>query len=154
MKLFLAMLLPVVFSATVYAEGFPGGFITVKEDQIVWKTAENGVKQATLYGDPSKPGLYVVRNIFPSGIWSAPHFHDQDRMITVMKGTWHVGMSTEWGSEGGDDDKDQKECGKGDKNINNPHHECVDPSAEIAGCDPDQGAESDGDQDNKKADGE
>ena len=100
MKLFLAMLLPVVFSATVYAEGFPGGFITVKEDQIVWKTAENGVKQATLYGDPSKPGLYVVRNIFPSGIWSAPHFHDQDRMITVMKGTWHVGMSTEWGSEG------------------------------------------------------
>ncbi|MBU3642288.1 hypothetical protein [Polynucleobacter sp. Fuers-14] len=70
MKVLLATLFTFLFSATVYAENLPGGFITVKEDQIVWKTNENGVKQTTLYGDPSKPGIYVVRNIFPAGVMS------------------------------------------------------------------------------------
>ena len=91
MKLLIATFITFFLSATVYAENLPGGFVTVKEDQIVWKIAENGVKQTTLYGDPSKPGIYVVRNIFPAGIMSAPHSHDQDRFVTVIRGTWYAG---------------------------------------------------------------
>jgi len=100
MKILLTILSSLLFSTIANAENFPGGFITAKEDQIVWKTSENGVKQAILYGDPSKPGIYVARNIFPAGIWSAPHFHDQDRFITVMRGVWHVGMGPDWDSKG------------------------------------------------------
>ena len=49
-----------------------------------------GVNQAVLQGDPTKPGLYVVLNRFKPGNFSRPHFHPNDRFITVVKGTWWV----------------------------------------------------------------
>ena len=59
-------------------------------DQMKWRDTENG-KTANLYGDPSKPGLYayvVKRN---PNVLSKPHFHDTDRFITVLDGTFWVG---------------------------------------------------------------
>jgi cupin len=41
-----------------------------------------------VYGDQSKPGFYIYRNRFGPGQTSRPHFHDQDRWVTVIKGTW------------------------------------------------------------------
>jgi hypothetical protein len=46
-----------------------------------------------VFGDQSKPGMYVFRNRFAPGVTSRPHFHDQDRWVTVIKGTW-------WTAEG------------------------------------------------------
>lgn len=51
-----------------------------------------GSTQVVLYGDPTKPGMYVVQNTFAPGRGSRPHFHDQDRYITVVKGTWWVAL--------------------------------------------------------------
>lgn len=48
--------------------------------------------QVVLFGDPSKPGIYVVQITFAPGRGSRPHFHDQDRFITVVRGTWHVAL--------------------------------------------------------------
>jgi len=45
----------------------------------------------TLFGDPTKAGMYIVRNHFKPGSMSRPHYHDQDRYITVIKGTWWTG---------------------------------------------------------------
>jgi quercetin dioxygenase-like cupin family protein len=42
-------------------------------------------------GDPSKPGMYVIRRLFKPGETSSPHYHDQDRYVTVIKGTWYTG---------------------------------------------------------------
>ena len=53
-------------------------------------TGAAGVNQAILHGDPTKPGLYVVLNRFKPGNFSRPHFHPNDRFITVVKGTWWV----------------------------------------------------------------
>ena len=50
-----------------------------------------GLKNAVLYGDPNKPGPYVVRNRFSPGSFSRPHFHPNDRLIVVVSGTWWVG---------------------------------------------------------------
>ena len=47
-------------------------------------------RSINIVGDPSKPGIYVVRITFPPGQGSHPHFHDQARYITVIKGTWWV----------------------------------------------------------------
>jgi hypothetical protein len=44
-----------------------------------------------VFGDPAKPGMYVYRNRFGPGQTSRPHFHDQDRYVTVIKGTWWTG---------------------------------------------------------------
>jgi quercetin dioxygenase-like cupin family protein len=46
-------------------------------------------------GDPSKPGMYVTRNRFAPGSGSRPHYHDQDRYVTVIKGTWYVALGPE-----------------------------------------------------------
>jgi quercetin dioxygenase-like cupin family protein len=61
-------------------------------DQLQWRdpTGAAGVNQAVLHGDPTKPGLYVVLNRFKPGNFSRPHFHPNDRFITVVKGTWWV----------------------------------------------------------------
>ncbi len=48
-------------------------------------------EQAVLFGDPSKPGPYVVRIKWLPGNMSRPHFHPNDRFIMVLKGTWWVG---------------------------------------------------------------
>ena len=42
-------------------------------------------------GDPEKAGLYVIRRRFKSGEMSRPHMHNQDRLVTVIKGTWWTG---------------------------------------------------------------
>jgi quercetin dioxygenase-like cupin family protein len=61
-------------------------------DQLQWRdpTGAAGVNQAILQGDPTKPGLYVVLNRFKPGNFSRPHFHPNDRFITVVKGTWWI----------------------------------------------------------------
>lgn len=51
-----------------------------------------GPDQAVLFGDPSKPGIYVVRVRFPPGAHSNPHFHSKDRHATVIKGVWWNGV--------------------------------------------------------------
>ena len=71
-------------------------FVTVKRERIVWKDGDLGVKSTVLFGDPTKPGIYVVRNIFPAGIMSTPHSHDQDRYVTVIRGTWNAGTGPSW----------------------------------------------------------
>jgi len=61
-------------------------------EQITWKAVGNGIEVATLSGDPAKPGgFYVIRVKFPPGLFSAPHFHPEDRNVTVIKGTWYTG---------------------------------------------------------------
>ena len=62
-------------------------------DQIQWKTDEaRGVAQATLVGDPDKPGFYAVLTKWIKGNhFSRPHFHPNDRYIVVLQGTWWVG---------------------------------------------------------------
>jgi len=52
----------------------------------------DGSTQVVLYGDPSKAGMYAVQITFAPGKGSRPHFHDQDRYVTVMKGTWWVSL--------------------------------------------------------------
>jgi quercetin dioxygenase-like cupin family protein len=51
-----------------------------------------GISQAVISGNPADPGkVYVVRNRFAPGTFSAPHFHPETRYIQVLKGTWWVG---------------------------------------------------------------
>ena len=49
------------------------------------EAAANGGR---VMGDPSKPGIYVQRVRWAPGRGSRPHFHNQDRYVTVIKGTW------------------------------------------------------------------
>jgi quercetin dioxygenase-like cupin family protein len=74
------------------------GFVRLTPEQAEWKDVPNGhgVQMAVVSGDPSKPGLYVIRVRFPPGIMSAPHFHPEDRHAVVLKGTWYTGTDDSW----------------------------------------------------------
>jgi quercetin dioxygenase-like cupin family protein len=70
-------------------------------DELKWRdpTGAAGVNQVVLFGDPTKPGFYMVMNRFKPGNFSKPHFHPNDRFITVLKGTWYVGTGNKWDKE-------------------------------------------------------
>jgi hypothetical protein len=55
-----------------------------------------GSQQAVIYGDPDKPGLYVVLYKWLPHHMSKPHFHANDRVIHVISGTWWVGTGDDW----------------------------------------------------------
>jgi hypothetical protein len=65
-------------------------------DQIRWTDESIGAKIAILHGDPAKPGPYIVLVRWPAHHMSRPHYHPNDRFITVISGTWWVGTGTKF----------------------------------------------------------
>jgi hypothetical protein len=59
-------------------------------DQIKWTDSDSGASTAVLSGDPTKPGLYIILTKWHAHHNSRPHFHPNDRFITVLSGTWWV----------------------------------------------------------------
>jgi quercetin dioxygenase-like cupin family protein len=60
--------------------------------EIAWvRNAAGTNEQAVLFGDPSRPGPYVVRIKWLPGNMSRPHFHPNDRFFAVLSGTWWMG---------------------------------------------------------------
>jgi hypothetical protein len=52
----------------------------------------SGLENAVLAGDPNKPGsFYITLNRWQPNSFSRPHFHENDRFIYVISGTWWVG---------------------------------------------------------------
>ena len=95
------------------------------------------VKKAVLYGDPSKPGYYVMLLRWPPNWSTRPHSHPNDRMITVLEGTLWVGTGTKFHPE------TNTAVGSGGflvDNANQPHYEITKGDGaliEITGMGPD-----------------
>lgn len=51
-----------------------------------------GAKFAVIAGDPAATGLVTIRFDMPAGYSIAPHFHPTDEHVTVLKGTFSIGM--------------------------------------------------------------
>jgi len=51
-----------------------------------------GSESAVIQGDPTKPGIYVLRYKFPDGFAIAPHVHTQSENVDVLQGTLLVGI--------------------------------------------------------------
>jgi len=83
----------------VAAEPSPGqvpGHVQVLPTEIKWgdppPVFEKGATFAVLSGDPGKPGLFTVRLRMPAGYKIAPHWHPTDEHVTVVSGTFAIGM--------------------------------------------------------------
>jgi quercetin dioxygenase-like cupin family protein len=73
------------------AEPLRPALITAEQlNQLTWSTGATGTQQAKIVGDPAKPGMYVVRSKFPPGLRVEPHFHPDERIVTVLSGTVYV----------------------------------------------------------------
>ena len=53
---------------------------------------EKGASFTVISGDPGQPGLYVVRLKMPAGYKIASHWHPTDEHVTVLSGTFALGM--------------------------------------------------------------
>lgn len=62
--------------------------ITLPAD-IKW-TRSAASERAVLYGEPSKPGYYAELVKWLPHNNSRPHYHQNDRFIQVLSGTWWV----------------------------------------------------------------
>lgn len=84
-----------VFGTVLSADLDPKAIMIIPPKDIPWK--DNG-KQGTaiLAGDPEKPGLYVELTKWHAGNMSRPHYHQNDRYIYVISGTWWVGTGTKY----------------------------------------------------------
>ena len=67
------------------------GFVRIMPEDLEWTVRPGGSEFVYLHGDAQSEGLYIMRNKFTPGAFSAPHYHDQDRFITVISGVWHTG---------------------------------------------------------------
>jgi len=68
---------------------------------IKWGSNPNaGAETAVLLGDPNKPGLYVILQKWLPHHNSRPHFHPNDRYVTVLSGTWWVNTGPKYDPAG------------------------------------------------------
>jgi hypothetical protein len=76
----------------------PKGVVeNVKPADIKWVRNAAGTQETvTLFGDPSKPGMYVQRLRWLPGNMSRPHFHPNDRFFVVIEGTWWLGSGDKY----------------------------------------------------------
>jgi quercetin dioxygenase-like cupin family protein len=69
----------------------PAALVYKLPSQIEWKDTPIGAKIAVVHGDPDKTGFYIELVKWEPHQMSRPHFHPNDRFITVISGTWWVG---------------------------------------------------------------
>jgi quercetin dioxygenase-like cupin family protein len=78
-----------------------------KADVLKWKdgppSLPKGAKMAVLEGDPSKQGPFVFRVKVPDGYQIPPHTHPKPERVTVISGTFNLGMGDRF-------DKDKAEA--------------------------------------------
>jgi hypothetical protein len=74
-------------------------------DMVTWAPAPPGLppgaQVAVLEGDPSKPGAFTMRAKFPGGFKIQPHWHPVDEHVTVIQGTFHMGLGEKFDTAAG-----------------------------------------------------
>lgn len=105
MRLLLVLIVfAVALPTTTYADhptpGHMGAFEIFPLDKIVWKdgppSLPKGAKIAVLEGDPGKEGPFVFRVKVPDGYRIPLHTHPKTERVTVISGTFNIGMGTEF----------------------------------------------------------
>jgi hypothetical protein len=83
-----------IFSGSAQAE--PLATTQLTPDRFKWDPTPFGGQKVTLVGDEQKPGMYVYRVRFPANFKVQPHFHPDERVVTVMSGTLYMGYGEQF----------------------------------------------------------
>jgi quercetin dioxygenase-like cupin family protein len=70
--------------------------VVLAPDGIEWAAAPAslppGAEAAVLYGNPAEEGLFALRLRMPAGYHIPPHTHPKPEVVTVISGTFRLGM--------------------------------------------------------------
>ena len=70
--------------------------VSLTPEAIQWNPVFEGVEVAVILGDPNKTGSpFVIRVKHRDGVQVPPHRHSFDENITVISGTWLMGLGEE-----------------------------------------------------------
>lgn len=58
---------------------------------LSWTMQSNGVSVASISGNEKSNGMYIYRVRFPKGHKIMPHYHSDERVVTVISGSLYVG---------------------------------------------------------------
>jgi len=70
-------------------------FRVIRSEDVEWRpfaAFPAAARLAVLVGDPSQPGLYVIRVRLPDGTQMMPHQHPEARVYTVVSGVFYIGL--------------------------------------------------------------
>jgi hypothetical protein len=83
-------------SVAGHDKGEPMAVSVHRPDGVKWADGPPSLppraRIAVLEGDPSKPGPFVFRVKVPDGYKIPPHTHPKPERVTVISGTFHLGM--------------------------------------------------------------
>ncbi len=69
----------------------------IEPETLHWSpTPVPGVKGTTIVGNPRATGLYVVLAKYERGVKAPPHTHPDQRVVTVLSGTFYAGTGAEF----------------------------------------------------------
>src|SRR5258705_14018483 len=55
-----------------------------------------GIQTRTLKGDATKSGIYTIQLTIPANVRIQAHTHPDDRVATVISGTWYIGYGAKF----------------------------------------------------------
>ena len=77
-------------------------FKAIRPEEIEWKpfgAFPPAARLAVVVGEPSQQGPYTIRVRVPNGVKLLPHKHAEDRVYTVIAGTFYIGLGDEFDAE-------------------------------------------------------
>lgn len=98
LKPHIAVALIAALSAAAVAQSSPSDapeLAATVPDAIRWSPSPSippGGESAVIYGDPRKAAPYITRVKLPDGYKIAPHSHPEERVYTVISGTFYIGF--------------------------------------------------------------
>jgi hypothetical protein len=91
-----ALLLLALSQVGAAQRGDEAGHIAMTGDEVKWGPAppvlQKGAMLAVVSGNPTTAGPFVIRLKVPAGYKIAPHWHPTDENVTVISGTFALGM--------------------------------------------------------------
>lgn len=84
-------------TGAAYAQNADTSVLKLPQD-IEFKGPLTGApRTAVIYGDPTKPGVFVSRVKFSAGWKDMPHWHpDETRTVVVLSGTFYFASGDTW----------------------------------------------------------
>jgi quercetin dioxygenase-like cupin family protein len=80
----------------------PAGHPVVRPGDVTWKPLRPGAEIAVVSGDPNQAGApFVMRFRYRGAVRVPPHWHPTDEHITVLSGTFVVGMGERFDESSG-----------------------------------------------------
>jgi quercetin dioxygenase-like cupin family protein len=77
-------------------------FKAILPEEIDWKTFPAfppSARLAVVVGEPLQQGPYTIRVKVPRGVKLMPHSHPEDRVYTVISGTFYIGLGDRFDAE-------------------------------------------------------